>query len=301
VRILVTGANGYVGGHLIEHLAREGAEVIAAVRPGSDPGTLAKFLSASQIIQVDLRDPALGGRLPRLEGGTCIHAAWFVRHGRFLTAEENLECVSMSVNLLRAVASVGCARIVGLGTCFEYDTSVGYLREDSPERPMTLYAASKLALRTVLEAFARQRGIDWSWVRLFYLFGGREQPARLVPYLIRVVQHNGVVPLRSPESIRDYLHVEDVVAGISTVALNRLTGVINLGSGQPISVRDIAVQIGDLLGKDVTIEAGAGEEASTDPPFVCANTERLKRLTSWRPALTLQEGLRRTIAERSRF
>src|SRR6202011_3100840 len=165
---------------------------------------------------------------------SCIHLAWYAVPGKYLDARENLDCLGVSLHLLEVLAQTGCRHVVMTGTCAEYDTDVGYLRESGPTRPATLYAAAKLSLGITAAIRAAQLGMTLSWARLFYLYGPYEDERRMVPSLIRSLLENKPFKASSGRQIRDYLHVDDVAAALCALAAARANGTFNVCSGEPV-------------------------------------------------------------------
>jgi nucleoside-diphosphate-sugar epimerase len=184
---------------------------------------------------------------------------------------------------------------VGIGTCFEYDLSLGYLSESSLTKPITLYAATKVALSTILQQFAQITEMEVAWIRLFYQYGPMEDERRLIPGIISSLLRDEVVKTTKGEQIRDFLHIEDVASAIWAVAKSNVSGVVNVGSGQPVTVGQIALELGNLLGKPDLIHLGALPYRPNDPMFICANNELLRKQTDWMPKYNLTTGLKNTI------
>ncbi len=269
MRVLLTGVTGFIGAAVARELARRGHEVHATVRATSDRRRLRE-------IEGSLRIWEGGIETVPVEPEVTVHLAWYAVPGRYLEAPENEACLEASRRLLSRIGG----RLVAAGSCFEFDTRIGRLREDSPTRPTTLYARSKDALRREVEVRP-----DSAWVRLFYLYGPWEDPRRFVPTVIRTVR-KGEVPTVAPGSC-DILHVEDVASAIADVAESRLTGCVNIGSGEAATFLEIAARIGRLAGRpDLIPPAGGGE-----PIHIVADNERL-RSTGWTPRYTLETGLR---------
>jgi nucleoside-diphosphate-sugar epimerase len=190
---------------------------------------------------------------------------------------------------------VGCRRFIGIGTCFEYDLDIGYLSESSLTKPITLYAATKVALATVLRQFAQITEMEMAWVRLFYQYGPMEDERRLIPAIITSLLRDEVVKITKGEQIRDFLHIEDVASAICAVANSQLSGIVNVGSGQPVTVGKIALELGNLLRKPDLINLGALPYRPNDPMFICANNELLRKKTDWTQKYNLTTGLKNTI------
>jgi nucleoside-diphosphate-sugar epimerase len=115
-----------------------------------------------------------------------------------------------------------------------------------------------------------------------------------MPYVIRRLLHGQQVPLTPGEQVRDFLHIEDVARAVVAVVESKLSGAVNIGSGQPVTVRQIAEAIGALLGRPELIALGAQSYAPDDPMFILADNSKLKT-TGWQPQLSLETGLRQTI------
>ena len=185
--------------------------------------------------------------------------------------------------------------MVVTGTCFEYDTRAGYLSEQTPVAPRSLYAASKLSLLTALGHLSERTGMALAWPRLFYQYGPCEDERRLVPAVILALLRGERALLTPGEQVRDYLHVEDVASSIFAVGMSELTGPVNVGSGQPVTVRQIARALGNIIGDPSLVALGARDYSPDDPMFVCAVTRRLREGTGWSPRWDLETGLAQTV------
>jgi nucleoside-diphosphate-sugar epimerase len=266
------------------------------LRKESDLRRVADILPQVSVVRQSLR--ADGGSLDsivRAQPEVCVHAAWYAIPGKYLTSLENISWVQATLRLFEALAEARCRKFVGLGTCFEYDTDIGVLSENSPTRPRSLYAASKLALWLVLEQWSRVSGMKVAWARLFYQFGPFEDPRRLVPSVVLSLLQNRAVDITPGEQIRDFLHVDDVAAALAAIATSEITGPINVGSGAPVSVWDVVDRIGRLMNRSHLLHRGALPYATDDPKFVCADNRRLRESLGWRPVWTLDDGLKQTI------
>jgi nucleoside-diphosphate-sugar epimerase len=133
-----------------------------------------------------------------------------------------------------ACIETGVRRVVGVGTCAEYDLSQGMLPPDSPLNPQTLYAACKASAFQILGQLLPPAGVEFAWCRLFYLYGQGEDSRRLVPYLNQQLSQGEPVALTSGRQIRDFLDVREAGAMIADVALGDRQGPVNICSGVPI-------------------------------------------------------------------
>jgi UDP-glucuronate decarboxylase len=169
-----------------------------------------------------------------------------------------------------------CRRWVVAGTCFE-------------EMAATRYARSKRELYLALE----QLGIELAWTRLFHLYGPHEHPLRFVPVVINSLLDGRPAPLTDGNEVRDFLHVKDVADAIVAVALSKLTGIVNIGSGLPVTIREVATQIAGIIGRPDLLQFGAYRAPDTEAPVLVADVTKLNAV--WRPRIDLEAGLRGTI------
>jgi len=297
LRILLTGAGGFVGAPLARQLAETRHEVALLVLPGDELTRLRDVLPKFSVLRADLCDhAAVTAQLEAFRPELCIHLAWYLVPADYLRAPENLSLLAASLHLVQELARLGCRRFVGVGTCFEYDTDIGRLDESSPTRPRSLYAACKLALSIVLEQLQRDGVMDTVWPRLFYLYGPGEAGSRLVPAVATALLKGERVAVTPGAQLRDYLHVEDAGAAIRLVAESDLTGVVNIGSGTEITIRELVTTLAAIIGCPELVDFGGRDYPPGDPMRVGADNTRLRQNTVWEQQYDLSSGLAQTVA-----
>ena len=295
LKILITGATGFIGSHVVKRLVTEGHDVHAIIRPQSDTHKIVEVLADIVIWRGDLNEPeTLADRISDVQPEMCIHLAWDVQTGQYQHALTNVQNLGSTLELATRLAANGCQRFIGVGTCFEYDVSAGYLSESTASSPDSLYAACKTAASVGLEKIGNDSGMQTAWARLFYQYGPFEDERRLVPAILISMMNDEMTKTTEGAQVRDFLHVEDVASAIGAVAHSDLTGVVNVGSGQPVRVREIVQKIGEITGREDLIEFGALPYRESDPMFVCANNRRLVDGAGWTPTYDLDSGLRQT-------
>lgn len=277
-RVLVTGATGFIGRHVVEPL-REAGHDVRAVGSGD----------------ADLLDPRATERLvEEARADVLVHLAWYAEPGAFWTSDENLRWVGASLGLLHAFAAAGGRRAVVAGTCAEYDWSHALLSErETPLAPSTLYGECKHALHRIAE---RWGGLSLAWGRVFFLYGPGEHPARLVSSVAGALARGEPAPCSSGEQVRDFLHVADVGRAFAALAGSEVEGPVNVASGEGVSVRDVVTTLGELAGRPELIQLGALPQRSGEPPELVGHAARLRDELGFTPAIGLREGLERTVS-----
>lgn len=260
-RVILTGANGFVGRQIAKALVARGHSVTGIVRRTSG---LVDGVQAVETTDLFAKDRAWWAN--HLAGADAlIHAAWFVQPGEYLHSPENLRCLNGSLVLGEAARAAGLPHFIGIGTCMEYRLPSDRLDVDAPTGPTTPYAAAKLELYCRLrQRFARSR-TRFSWARLFYLHGEAEQATRLVPYITRQLAQDQVARLSAGDQLRDFMDVADAGRLIAGIVDTGQTGAINVCSGQPVTVRRLAEQIADRVGKRHLLAFGSAERHPFDP------------------------------------
>jgi len=201
------------------------------------------------------------------------------------------------LSLAQMLAEAKCPRLVAAGSCAEYDWDYGFLSEDvTPMKPRGVYGTCKNATRQMLQAFCKESGMEFAWTRFFFLYGPGEPKNRLVSSVVTSLLSGQDARCTEGRQIRDFLHVGDVGAAVWAVAKSSLSGPVNVGSGLPVSVREIVETIARLVGSSGQLKLGAIQDNSEETPVILADVRKLKRETGWTPEFNLENGLRDTIA-----
>jgi nucleoside-diphosphate-sugar epimerase len=268
-RILLTGASGFVGRQVARALIEAGHELAVTMRPG---GLSRSGIGAHEAHVIETPDLFAEGEswwAAHMAGvDTVIHSAWYVEPGKYLDSPRNVDCVAGSLRLADAAKRAGIGQFIGIGTCFEYRLPNDRITAEAPLGPVTLYAAAKLALYHMLQRRFAESATRLTWARLFYLFGGGEHPARLFPTLHRKLAAGETIELSSGDKIRDFLDVAEAGSMIARVAENEQAGVVNICSGKPVTIREIAEEIADFYNRRDLLRFGTATVHPRDPQAV---------------------------------
>ena len=291
-RVLVTGADGFIGKHALPPLLARGFEVHAtSLRPDELPGDGVSWHAA------DLMHPDEVRRLfERVRPSHLLHFAWYAVPGRFWTSPENYRWVQATVGIFEQFAASGGRRVVAAGSCAEYDWSSGICTEGStPLRPGTPYGLCKRVTGELLESFAASSALSAAWGRIFHLHGPGERPPRLVPSVIEALLRGEPALCSHGEQIRDFLPVEEVADAFVALLTSEVTGAVNIASGVPIRIREVIDHLATSLGAGDLVRLGALPPGESEPPVLIADVRRLREEVGWEPSCSPAEGLDRTV------
>ncbi len=300
-RVLLTGAGGFLGAPTLRALQRAGHEVHAVSRASApEPQPQADGADAAPVVwhSADLPDPeAVQALVSAVRPQSLVHMAWYVEHGRYWHAPENLVWVEATLRLLRCFVDAGGQRAVMAGTCAEYQWSLDrYAEATAPLEPETLYGVAKDATRRVAERFAAGAGIELAWGRIFTPYGPAEGPGRLLASVIGSLLAGQ--PARAPlgTHVRDLMFVEDVAGAFAAILDSDVQGAVNVGSGQPTSIRELLALAGEAVGRPELLQWGALAQRESEPAQLVAEIARLREEVGFESQVSLAEGIERTVA-----
>lgn len=244
------------------------------------------------------RDGAIAGDLgtdgpwrehiERLSLDCCIHLAWDGLPDYSLgRCRANLDA---NVALLETLVRARVRRVVVAGTCWEYGAVSGPADEARAPGDRGTFAATKHAIRTMLESVARDAGMEYRWARIFFAYGPGQRDAALIPHLRRAFRAGEAPSLREPGAVNDFVHVDDVARGLQLLAeCDAPSGAFNLGSGSPTSVGDVANLVAAHYGQPAAFGASQSQSG------MWADMQKTEAATGWRPQIGIADGVQRTL------
>lgn len=303
--VLVTGAGGFIGSHLVEQLVGDGARVRALVRYTSNGsrGWLERSAAAANVefIAADICDRgALANAMKGVD--TVFHLAALIGipysyHAPDSYVRTNVEGTA---NVLRTALDAGVRRVVHTSTSEVYGTARQVpIREDHPLQTQSPYSATKAGADLLAWSFHRSFGLPVTTVRPFNTYGPRQSARAVIPTIITQALSGNTIKLGHTTPTRDFTFVADTVSGFLALAASdaAVGQVVNLGTGSEISIADLAKRICKLAGSNATVAMDASRERpdGSEVERLCADITAAKSL-GWAPAHSLDAGLSATIA-----
>ncbi|MCF4995122.1 NAD-dependent epimerase/dehydratase family protein [Pseudomonas syringae] len=276
--ILVTGASGFVGRHLIAALLGKGFAVRAVSRNIEALRAMSWFDSVEAVV-ADIHAPALD--VKRLTNGVdaIAHLAWdgLPNYNALFHFERNLP---NDYAFLKHVIKAGVGQVLVTGTCFEYGLQSGPLSEAQPAQPATPYGLAKHTLRLFLEALQNEHGFTLQWARLFYLHGEGQNPNSLLASLDRAIDAGDAqFNMSTGDQLRDYLDISEAALQLAALITHpEVSGVINCCSGQPVSVRALVEQRVSQRQSSIVLNLGHYGYSAHEPMAFWGDARRISQL-----------------------
>jgi len=237
MKIAMTGASGFIGRHVLTEFLEQGVEIVAVTRGGAFPTELSRVV---RTVEIDISRPAPNSFEKLGCPEILIHLAWdgLPNYKSLHHFETELP---RQYHFLKIMVESGLSSLLVTGTCFEYGMQSGSLSEEILAKPNNPYGYAKNALRLQLEFLKSTNPFSFTWARLFYMYGQGQSSTSLFTKLKEaVVRGDKVFNMSGGEQLRDYLPVGEIARQIVGLAmLQRDIGIINICSGEPISVRKL--------------------------------------------------------------
>jgi len=307
-KVLVTGAGGFIGSHLVERLLEEGCKVRAFVHYNSFNrwGWIDSFsndkLEKIEVFSGDIRDP--NGVREAVKGVDIVfHLAAligipFSYHSPDSYVDTNIKG---TLNILQACRDLGCEKVLVTSTSEVYGTAKYVpIDENHPRQPQSPYSATKIAADCLAESFYRSFDLPVVIVRPFNTYGPRQSARAVIPTIItQLLAGEREIKLGALHPTRDLVFVRDTVNGFIEIAKSDKTvgEEINIATGNEISIGDLAKKLINMINPEAEIVA---EEIRLRPEKseverLLGSSEKIKKLTGWKPQYSLEEGLKITI------
>jgi len=292
-RVLVTGGRGFVGRHILASLAQSGFDVHATTSNATVSSTLRQLPVTWHTCDL-LNTQAATDIVKQVHPSHLLHGAWVTEHGAYWTSPENLSWIATTASLLRAFSDVGGQRYVGVGSCAEYEwNSCVYDENNTREQPATFYGNAKLITHKMAMTAAEFSQFSAATGRIFFAYGPYENANRILPYTCQKIARNEVIEISNGSLVRDFLHVRDVASGFAALLDSEIVGAVNIASGQPQVLGDLATSLAHIAGKPELLQINNAPNTEGNPSKMVARIDLISS-TGWQPQISIDQGLRET-------
>lgn len=305
-RVLVTGADGFIGSHLVEALVARGHDVRAMALYNSfgrrgwldtlPPETLARI----EVVLSDIRDARLCAQA--VKGCSVVYhlAAWGGVPFSFAAPQTYIDTnITGTSNVMLAALDAGCTRVLHTSTSEIFGTPETVpISERNARKPQSPYAASKVAADALVQSYVASFGLPAVICRPFNTYGPRQSDRAVIPTIVgQLLAGARTLRLGALDPTRDLTFATDTCEGMIALAESSLTGEFNLGTGTEISIGDLARRITELMGceADIHCEAARLRPGQSEVMRLLSDNRQVRQLTGWQPLVALDEGLQRTI------
>lgn len=297
--VLLTGATGFVGRHVLASLLDGGWDVHGVSRRQPDDVAATPHHESSNLTWhfTDLLDRAATQRLvARIRPAYLVHLAWNMTPGRYMHGPSNAQWAEAGRDLIETFYNEDGSHVLVAGTGAEYGPSERPCHEHrTPVAPETAYGRAKVDLQRHVERSAEESDRTHTWARLFNIYGPGEHPARLVPSVSRAIVSGRTIPLTDGRQTKDYLHVADAAEGIVAALEHHIEGPVNIASGEGVTVRYVAETLAGTPERRALLDFGARGQDPTGTRSIVADVTRIRMETGWQRRIALAEGLETTL------
>jgi nucleoside-diphosphate-sugar epimerase len=291
MKILITGADGFIGSNLCNLLLKE-HKIIAISRKFNNLD-MHKNLSCiqSEMSNYEGLDKIFETHKPDI----VIHCAWMGGNS-FKDVKEiwQSQNIVYSIDLLKLCSKYKVNHFIGFGTSSEYGDQTNKFDENTFCNPINMYGITKFSLKMIAEDFCQQNNIKFTWIRPVYTYGPKDVETRLMPKVIKTLLNNQDLKLNSCQSVIDYLYIDDFVKAVESIIDNELQGIYIICSNTENKIKSVIDTIKDIIKPQSNIIYDENLP-SLGPQYICGSSNKLMSLSSWSPKYNLVEGIMKTI------
>jgi UDP-glucose 4-epimerase len=298
MKILITGATGFIGSFLLSKLIDEGHTIAIIIRKESNDWRIKDVISNCHVIYGDYDSiENCENQILAFNPELVYHIGW---SGVSNDQRNNEKLVTKNIDYTLGLAKIllksNVKTFVGLGSQAEYGPYNSSINEMFATNPTTLYGIAKLCAYNIFKYFLGNSNIRFCWLRLFSSYGPKDNNIWLIPYLTESLSKGEKPSLTKGEQIWDYVYIDDVVDALAAVGFsNNASGIYNLGSGIGYSLKNIITLIRDKVNPEIELGFGEVPYRNDQVMVLKADNTRLCLETGWTAKTNINEGLEKTI------
>lgn len=294
--IVIHGASSFIGKHFLKRLSEEKIPVKVFAREDSILGLnenvdLIKVFRYKNELQEILNHNNFN-----ISNPVFYEFSWFGVYGDFRNSSRQITVnIPLIISSLKFANEIKAKHWIGIGSQAEYGNLNKKISEEDVCKPTTLYGKSKLICSQISDALCRDFGMEYTWLRLFSVFGPDDNNDWLIPYLIKYMSEEKEINTTKGEQSWDYLYIDDIVDVLTKLIHSKGLGIVNLGSGKSVQVKFIIEKIKELTNSGSKINLGAIPYRNDQVMHMQADIKKLSELLDWKPKTGIEEGLLKTI------
>lgn len=303
-RVLITGGNGFIGGHLAREILDQFSDVKIHLLDLFDKFPLNPFINEVtdkvECHTINLRSFENVRRIvERIEASYIFHLGAYTRVGRDFSHVDNAIQINIqgTINLLHALENTDFRSFIHMGTSEEYGKNSVPFREDMTVDPPSPYSVSKAASEMFCRVYREAYGFPIVFLRPFNVYGEGQSPTMLIPELILSCLRKENIKLTEGKQTREFNYVKDIVSAIILASQTKkaIGKIINIGSGEEHTIRDVVILILNMMGNSIVPLFGALPCRENEIWRMFCDNTLAKELLGWKPQYSLEKGLKRTI------
>ena len=297
----MTGANGFVGSHVLESLLEDGKNDIGIIlRTSSDVWRIKEHIEKRGILLFYLEKESIDEIISMFKPEIVIHmSVYYRKNAKYGDIEEMFNTnIIFPTKILESMVKNGLRFFINTGTSTEFLVDEKYLTPHSKISPSNLYSATKVAFEGILRYYTIHRGIKAITLKLAYPYGPKDNPKKLIPYLIKCAIKGETAKATFGEQNLDYIYIKDI-ANAYTAAVEFIIRrwnkyeVFIIGSGEAPSLREIAKVINEIS-NNLHVEWGVLPYDESESHHVMVDTTKARNVLLWKPIFSLREGILET-------
>jgi nucleoside-diphosphate-sugar epimerase len=292
LRVLITGASGFIGFPLSNKLSELGFKVLAIGRSIPVNGHKSISWIKSDLNSVETYKDEITAFKPEV----LIHLAW--QDIPDFSFEKSFFNLNQSIKFISFIAEIkSCRKIIISGSCWEYGKDQGECKDSDKSIPTNYFTLAKHSLRLWTEMIAIEKSITLGWFRLFYVYGPGQRSESLIPTLFQYLRNEKLPEIKTPHNANDFIYIDDVIEAFKIATYTSFeSGIFNLGSGSAISALDVCKHVEKIVlnSSSLSKKIEKSSKSKISETNFWADISSCREQLKWSPRISIVEGIRKS-------